>query len=74
MKHAKILVKQKITVVPFPDGEKINQGKNYKDYRREHNQKLKKWVNPCKHKKVMLTQRCDCCNEVRVKYVRGMVK
>lgn len=56
------------------DGQKLNAGKNYKDYKREKKAKKKAFINPCKHAKVMRTERCTCCHVVAVKFVRGMVK
>ena len=60
-------------VIDF-DGEIINQGKNYRDYKREAKLKKKTKKNPCKHRKVMKTLRCTCCHEVKVAFVRSMVK
>lgn len=56
------------------DGEVINQGKAYSTYRRED--KIKRSIRPddCKHKKVMRTLRCTCCQQVDVVFVKGMVK
>ena len=57
------------------DGEKLNPGKNYKDYKREDRAKKKAFKNPCKHRRVAVTMRCASgCHEVKVYFRRGMIK
>lgn len=65
--------RERLAYIDF-DGEDLNPGKNFKDYKREAKAKKKAFKNPCKHGKVMRTLRCTGCHEVAVKFVRGMVK
>lgn len=55
------------------DGVALNEGKSYKQYRLDSRER--KLLNPdtCKHRSVMVTQRCRCCAHVSVAIVKGVV-
>lgn len=66
--------KDRLAYIDF-DGEPINAGHTYREYKAIDRKRTATKINPCKHRKVAVTMRCASgCHEVRVYFVKGMVK
>lgn len=66
--------KDRLAYIDF-DGEPLNAGHSYREYKSIDRKRSAAKINPCKHRKVAVTMRCASgCHEVKVYFVKGMVK